>query len=158
MLFQPGHSMATHLHDFGELYRVRIKLNACREPIIPGRFGHIYLRQVGDFEAMLFDPEVDVQARLAIRLAGVKRRKNASPAQLANLRRDPGAESPQRLENASAPIQGLRHPETEESTDGAALSETSVSSSKGPGPTAAEGVSRSGDRETDHGDANDGYY
>ena len=59
------------------------------------------IHQEGDFEAvLLFDANDPKKVRLAIRLVGAKRKRRASPAQLANLRKTPArmpcsaAESP----------------------------------------------------------------
>ena len=49
------------------------------------------LHQSGDIEAvLLFNPVEKTQAKLAITLAGIKRKRISSPAQLLNLRRGPG--------------------------------------------------------------------
>ena len=46
--------------------------------------------QDGDEEgSALFDPTNKAQARLALRVVGIKRKRRASPAQLANLRKAP---------------------------------------------------------------------
>jgi hypothetical protein len=56
--------------------------HACRKCLAAG----MTLRQNGDAEgALSFDPDNDAQARLAIRVAGVRRRKRPSEKQLANL-------------------------------------------------------------------------
>jgi hypothetical protein len=47
--------------------------------------------QDGDKEgSALFDPENAAQVRLALKVVGVKRKRRASPGQLANLRKAPG--------------------------------------------------------------------
>ncbi len=113
------------LAGFPEQYRLRVKRDDCGEPIINGKFGHLYehaagllglvleeprigkckgrsllirgrmaftggfrLHQAGDVEAIfLFDLGNPLQEKLAIGLAGVKRRRVPSPAQLETLRR-----------------------------------------------------------------------
>ncbi len=46
--------------------------------------------QDGDHEgSALFDPTNKAQARLALRVVGIKRKRRASPAQLSNLRKAP---------------------------------------------------------------------
>lgn len=59
--------------------------------------------QDGDHEgSTLFDPTNTVQARLALRLAGIKRKRRQSPRQLANLRKAPARRPRSRVETSQA--------------------------------------------------------
>ena len=63
---------------------------AARKKLIAAGFT---LYQDGDWEgSALFDPENADQANLAIELAGVRRKRQQSPGQLANLRKGPETE------------------------------------------------------------------
>lgn len=77
-----------------------------RRKAIDAGFVH---HQWGDSEAIvLFDPNTDVQARLAIKLAGIKRRRISSANQIANLRRGPGRDQRQSTDGAKTRPVSLR--------------------------------------------------
>ena len=125
------------LKQFAEHYRLKIRQGEDGEPVILGKFGHLYehnqelfglmfippekvgtdkrwgyakrkfetrdfvIWQDGDYEgSALFDPANRSQARLALKVAGIKRKRrvNLTPKQLANLKRPPAGDGVSILE------------------------------------------------------------
>jgi hypothetical protein len=83
--------------------------------------------QWGDSEAvLLFRADDDHQVRLALRLAGIRRKKRASSNQLVNLRKGPATRPRQRLGAATSPETGVGHPKFKDGPDDGSLSETQV--------------------------------
>ena len=108
------------LEDFANKHRLRVRRAEDGEPVVSGKFGHLYhhddstlglffmperprlwsharrnleaadftIWQNGDEEgSALFDPTSPAQARIALRVAGVNRKRRLSPAQLEALRK-----------------------------------------------------------------------
>jgi hypothetical protein len=133
------------LAGFAEQYRLRVKRDDCGEPIINGKFGHLYehaagllgfvleeppngnsiarsllarrrkalvagfrVHQAGEVETiLLFDLGNPPAEKLAIGLAGAKRRRVPAPAQLETLRRAREALRFCKI-SAQRPLQGPR--------------------------------------------------
>jgi hypothetical protein len=101
--------------------------NAVRHRRRRGLAEGFQLHQGGDIEAvLLFNPAEKMQAKLAITLAGIKRKRISSPAQLLNLRRGPGREQPANTECAKARPVSLRHIDLGKPAGDASLSENLV--------------------------------
>lgn len=87
--------------------------------------GGMQLHQVGTAESIvLFDPAHEAQSRLAIKLSGIKRKRLASPAQLANLRPGLGRNARRNVGAMNAPEAGPGHAEIKETFSGRSVPRT----------------------------------